>query len=62
MAFAADDDVVVDGDPEGLRHLDDVAGHLDVGRGGGGIPRGMVVDEDEALAESSSARLTTSRG
>ena len=31
VAFLADDDVVVDRDAQGLRHLDDLLGHLDVG-------------------------------
>ena len=44
MARPSDDDVIVDGDAEGRRDIDDLAGHLDIGPGGRGIAGGMVVD------------------
>jgi hypothetical protein len=47
VALLADDDVVVHRDAEGLRHLDDLAGHLDVGARRGRIARGMVVHQDD---------------
>ena len=62
MAFPPDDDVVVDRDAEGLRHVDDLPGHLHVGREGVGSPEGWLWTRISAEADSSSARLTTSRG
>ena len=62
VAVLADDEVVVHGDAEGPRDLDDRSRHVDVGARRGGIAGGMVVHQDDAVAESSSARLTTSRG
>jgi hypothetical protein len=44
MPLPADDDVVVDGDAQRRRDVDDLAGHLDVGARGRGVARGMVVD------------------
>jgi hypothetical protein len=41
----ADDDVVVDGDAERLRHLDDRLRHLDVGARRRRIAGGMVVQD-----------------
>src|SRR5215475_5921645 len=43
----ADDDVVVHGDAERLRHLDDRLRHLDVGARRRRVAGGMVVDEDD---------------
>ena len=45
MPVAADDDVIVHGDPERLCDVDDRLGHLDVGLRGRGIAGGVVVDE-----------------
>ena len=47
MAVAGDDDVVVDGDAEGFRDVDDLARHLDVGGRGRGVSGGVVVDQDQ---------------
>lgn len=49
MAVAADDDVVVHGDPHRPRRLDDGARHVDVGAGRGRIPRRVVVDQPVKL-------------
>lgn len=45
MAVAPDDDVIVDGDTEGLGGVDDLLGHLDVGARGGRVAGGVVVDD-----------------
>lgn len=47
MPVLADDDVVVDGDVEGLAGLGDLLGHLDIGARRGGVAGGVVVDEDD---------------
>ena len=47
MPPAADDDVVVQGDPEERRRLRHLARRLDVGLGGCRVARGVVVDHDE---------------
>ena len=47
VALAADDDVVVDGDAERLGGIDDLLRHVDVGAGGRGIARGVVVHQDD---------------
>ena len=47
MALPADDDVVVDGDPERRGDRDDVERHLHVLRRGRRIARGMVVHQDD---------------
>jgi len=51
----ADDDVVMDEKRLGRGH--DLLGHLNIGPRGRGIARGVTM----AVADSSSARLTTSR-
>lgn len=45
MAFAADDDVVVDDDAERTGGLDDGLGHLDVRARGGRVAGGVVVHQ-----------------
>jgi hypothetical protein len=45
VPLLADDDVVVRLDAEGLRHLDHVAGHLDVGAGRRRVARWVIVQE-----------------
>src|SRR5215469_5890020 len=45
VAVLADDEVVVHGDAQRARDLDDCARHVDVGARGSGIARGMVVHE-----------------
>ncbi len=47
VAATAYDDVVVDGDVEGLGGADDLVGHVDVGLGWFWIAAGVVVHEDE---------------
>src|SRR6266536_4348104 len=47
VALAADDDVVVQGNPERAGGFDDLLGHLHVGARGARIAGGMVVHEDE---------------
>lgn len=49
MRGFADDDVVVDRDAEGARDLDDLARHLHIGRGRGGVARRVVVDQPMKL-------------
>src|SRR5260370_31498473 len=46
VADLADDEMVVHGDAERARDLDDRPRHVDVGARGGGIAGGMVVDQD----------------
>lgn len=48
---AADDQMVVDGDAQGAAGFDDLAGDLDVGGGGRGVARGVVVEEPMELAK-----------
>jgi len=63
MPLLADDDVVVHGDAERLGDSDNCLRHLDVRAGRSGVSRWMIVHQEiSAVAESSSARLTTSRG
>src|SRR5215472_4587354 len=62
VAVLADDEVVVHGDAQRARDLDDRPRHVDVGARGGGSPEGWLCTRMTAVAESSSARLTTSRG
>ncbi len=50
MAVAADDDVIVDGDAEWLRGIDDLLGDVDVGARGCRVTRGMVVDQSSISA------------
>jgi hypothetical protein len=45
MPLLADDNVVVHGNAERLRHLDDLLGHLDVGAGRRRVAGGMVVHD-----------------
>ena len=47
MALAADDDVVVDGDAERPRRIDDLLRHVDVGARRRRIAGGVVVHEDD---------------
>jgi hypothetical protein len=47
MPLLADDDVVVHGDAERLRHVDDRLRHLDVGARRSRVARGMVVHQDD---------------
>ena len=47
VAFLADDDVVVHGNAERLRHVDDRLRHLDVGVRRRWVARGVIVDEDD---------------
>jgi hypothetical protein len=47
MPLLADDDVVVDVNPERLRGVQDLFGHLDTGAGGGGIALGVVMHEHD---------------
>ncbi len=59
----ADDDVIVDGNTERLCGIDDHLGHVDIGASMvWGRPRDGLWTRISAVAESSSARLTTSRG
>src|SRR6185437_1316545 len=44
-AVATDDEVVVDGDAQGAAGLDHLPGHVDVGGAGGGVARGVVVQD-----------------
>lgn len=44
MALPSDDDVIMDGDAERRRTVDDLAGHLDVGPRRRRIARRVVVD------------------
>jgi hypothetical protein len=46
MPLLADDNVVVHGNAERLRHLDDLLGHLDVGAGRRRVAGGVVVQKD----------------
>jgi hypothetical protein len=46
MPLLADDNVVVHGNAERLRHLDDLLGHLDVGAGRRRVAGGVVVHQD----------------
>ncbi len=63
MAVAADDDVVVHGDAERLGDVDDgLASSAISARDGVGSPEGWLCTRTSAVADSSSARLTTSRG
>ena len=48
MIVLADDDVVVHGDAERLRYLDDRPRHLDVGSRGRRIAAGMIVHQTTA--------------
>jgi hypothetical protein len=48
VAVLADDEVVVHGNAQRPRDLDDRPRHVDVGAGGGGIARGMVVHQATA--------------
>ena len=50
MPILADDDVVVHGNAERARHLDDRLRHLDVGARGRWVARGMVVQEQAVRA------------
>ncbi len=50
MPFLADDDVVVHGNAERFRHLDDRLRHLDVGARGGGIAGRVVVHKTTVRA------------
>ena len=47
MALLADDDVVVDHDPERLGRAHDLLGHLDIGLWRGGVARGVVMHEHD---------------
>ena len=47
MALLADDDVVVDHDPEILGRPDDLLGHLEIGAGRRRIARGVIVHEHD---------------
>ena len=49
MAVSADDDMVMEGDAEGLGRLLDRAGHVDIGARGGRIARRMVVENHERI-------------
>ncbi len=49
MAFRAQDDVIVHRDAEAFAGLCDLPGDLDVGAAGGGIARGVVVDQTRCL-------------
>ena len=62
MAVAADDDVVVDGDAERLGDVDDRLVISMSARDGVGSPEGWLWTRMIAVADSSSARFTTSRG
>ena len=62
VAVPADDDVVVDGDAERLGDLDDRLVIWMSARDGVGSPEGWLWTRIIAVADSSSARLTTSRG
>ena len=46
MAFFADDDVVVHGNAERLRHGDDLLRHLDISARGRRIAGRMIVHQD----------------
>ena len=48
-AIAADDEVVVDGDPQAAARLDDLPRDVDVGGGGRRIARRVVVQEPMEL-------------
>ena len=61
MALLADDDVVMHHDAEILRRRDDLLGHLDIGAGRRRVAGGVIVQSTIAVADSSSARFTTSR-
>ena len=45
MALLADDDVVMDGNPERARNLDDRPGHVDIGARWCRVAGGMVVQQ-----------------
>ena len=45
MPVLADDNMIVNGDAQRLRRVDDRLGHLDIGARGRRISRRMVVDE-----------------
>jgi hypothetical protein len=45
MPLLADDDVVMHRNAEGLGHLDNLSGHLDVGAGRRRVAGGMVVHQ-----------------
>ncbi len=62
VSVASDDDVVMHRDAERGRDLGDVLRHADVGGEGLGSPEGWLCARISAVAESSSARFTTSRG
>ena len=47
MAFATDDDVVMNDETQTLAGVDDLARHFDVGIAGGRIAGRVVVDQDQ---------------
>ncbi len=47
MPCLSDNDVIMDVDAERFGDIDDLAGHGDIGLGGGWIARGVIVHEDE---------------
>ena len=61
MALLADEDVVVHYHPERLGSGHDLLGDLDIGTGRGRVARRMMCTSTMAVADSSSARFTTSR-
>ena len=44
---AGDDDVIMDRDPEGLKRIDKLVGHLDIGGGWRGIAGRVIVGQDQ---------------
>jgi hypothetical protein len=46
MSLLADDDVVVHGNAERLRHVDDLLGHLDISARRRRVAGGVVVQKD----------------
>jgi hypothetical protein len=46
MPLLADDNVVVHGNAERLRHVDDLLGHLDIGARRRRVAGGVVVQKD----------------
>jgi hypothetical protein len=48
VAVLADDEMVVHGDPERARDLDDRPRHVDIGARGSGVAGGVVVHEATA--------------
>ena len=52
MPVLADNEMVVHGDAERARDLDNRLRHLDVGARRGGIAGGMVVHQDSALSNA----------